>query len=669
MSHHGPVLALIGNPNAGKSTIFNALTGLHQTTGNYPGVTVERREGTFKLSDGRPAHVIDLPGTYSLLSKTPDEDIVRQSLLGRIEGESRPALGILVLDASNLERNLYLALQVMDTGLPVVIALNLWDAAAERGTRPDPERLSRELGVPCIPTVGFKREGIAELMSSVERELKRLPATPLPPAGGSAADAVAELERTLRLTPPEERYRQIELISARSRPQQGPERVTVSDHIDAVVTHPVWGWVFFAGVMTLMFQSIFTWATPFMDLIEAGVNGLASFADRALPDNALGSLVAEGIIPGVGNVLVFLPQIFLLFFFIAIAEDFGYMARAAFVLDRVMRKAGLNGKAFLPLLSSFACAIPGIMATRTIADRKDRFATILAAPLMSCSARLPVYALMIGAFIPAVSILGPLNLQGAVLVSMYFLSLAAGLTAAAIFKRTIFKGRGAPFIMELPPYRIPHARTVLLATWERGKLFLTNAGSVILAISVVLWFLASYPKLEQPPVPAEPQQQSMAAPAAAAAEAHDPASEQLKHSYAGRLGHAIEPVIRPLGFDWKIGVGLIASFAAREVLVSTLAVIYNVGEDADEHSTDLIGAMRSERDPVTGAPRYTPLVAISLMVFFVLACQCMSTVAVVRRETNSWRWPIFMVVYMTLLAWTGSFLVYQIGSRMGWGMG
>ncbi len=658
-----PIVALIGNPNAGKSTIFNALTGLHQTIGNYPGVTVERKQGTLKLADGRAVRVLDLPGTYSLLSKTPDEEIVRQSLLGCIEGEPRPDLAVLVLDASNLERNLYLALQVMDTGMPVIIALNMWDAAAERGTRPDPDKLSRELRVPCIPTVGFKREGIVELVRALDRELTRLP------AGKSSKvqpgpDAVAALAHSLRLTPPEERYRQIELIAARSKPSGASDQVTISDRIDAVVTHAVWGWVFFAALMALMFQSIFTWATPFMDVIEAGVNGLASFASRVLPDNAFGSLIADGVIPGVGNVLVFLPQIFLLFFFIALAEDFGYMARAAFVLDRVMRKAGLNGKAFLPLLSSFACAIPGIMATRTIADRRDRFATILAAPLMSCSARLPVYALMIGAFIPAVPLFGPLNLKGAVLVSMYFLSLVAGLAAAAIFKRTLFKGRGAPFIMELPPYRIPHARTVLIATWERGKLFLTNAGSVILAISVVLWFLASYPKADQPVPPAGMQEHAVSASAEAVP---GMASEQLKNSYAGQLGHWIEPVIQPLGFDWKIGVGLIASFAAREVLVSTLAVIYNVGEDADEHSTDLIGAMRSEVDPVTGAPRYTPLVAVSLMVFFVLSCQCMSTVAVVRRETNSWRWPIFMVVYMTLLAWIGSFIVFQGGRLLGWG--
>lgn len=672
-----PTIVLIGNPNAGKSTLFNALTGMNQTTGNYPGVTVERKQGRLKLKEGMAVRVIDLPGTYSLLSKTPDEEIVRKTITGEIEDEGRPDLGIVVMDASNFERNLYLAMQVMDSGMPIVIALNMWDAAGERGIRPDAHKLSKELGIECVPTVAHRREGVSELIAAVTRELGRIK---IKTAAMAAARRLPEpmtsdvLAQSLRAVPPEERYSQIEILTRRVTPKETSERVTVSDKIDAVVTHPVWGWVFFASVMGVIFQSIFSWASPFMSWIESGVNALAAFASRVLPDNALGSLISDGVIPGVGNVLVFLPQIFLLFFFIALVEDFGYMARAAFVLDRVMRKAGLNGKAFLPLLSSFACAIPGVMATRTIADRKDRFATILVAPLMSCSARLPVYALMIGAFIPAVPILGPFNLKGAVLLSMYTLSLVAGLTAAAVFKRTIFKGRGTPFIMELPPYRIPHLKTVLLATWERGKLFLTNAGSVILAISIVLWFLASYPKNAEIVQHAELEKQTIAQTAAPAERAdleakidHQAASDQLKSSYAGRLGHFIEPVIQPLGFDWKIGIGLIASFAAREVLVSTLAVIYNVGADADEHSTDLIQALRGELDPVTGQPRYTPLVALSLMVFFVLACQCMSTVAVVRRETNSWRWPIFMVVYMTALAWFGSFFVFQIGRRIGWG--
>lgn len=448
--------------------------------------------------------------------------------------------------------------------------------------------------------------------------------------------------------------------------------VTLSDKIDAVLTHPFFGWVIFIGLMSIIFQSIFTWAAPFMDFISAGVDGVSQFVSALLPEGQLKSLLVDGVIAGVGNVVIFLPQIFLLFFFIALFEDFGYMARAAFVLDRVMKKVGLNGKAFLPLLSSFACAIPGIMATRTIKDRNDRMATILVAPLMSCSARLPVYTLMIGAFIPSVSILGVFNLKGMMLLAMYFLSIFAGLGMAALFRKTLLKGYKTPFLLELPPYRIPRLRTVFLTMWDKGYDFLKSAGTIIFGISIILWFLVSYPKNDEIALKykhlRERSSQSLAIEQIEAKnlELHQAeSSEKLRASYAGRLGLLIEPVIKPLGFDWKIGIGLVASFAAREVLVSTLAIIYNVGEDASEASVDLIKALQSEKDLETGQARYTPLVAISLMVFFVLACQCMSTVAIVKRETNSWRWPIFMVTYMTALAWFGSFVVYQGGRLLG----
>lgn len=658
-------IALLGNPNAGKTTLFNALTGSRHKTANYPGVTVERREGSLALPGGRVVRVFDLPGAYSLLPKSPDEEVVSSLLTGGINPDEKPDLGVLVLDASCLERNLYFALQVIDTGLPVVAALNLWDAAQEKGRCPDLALLSQLLGVPCVPTVAQSRTGVAALVSAIERALES-------PAVLRAPDCDVE---SLRRVGPEQRYARIDEICSRIfRTAHTEASRTLSDRIDRWVTHPVLGWVIFVTVMTVIFQSIFSWATPLMDAIEKGVAALSKAVATALPEGALRSLICEGIIPGVGNVVVFLPQILLLFFFITFFEDFGYLSRAAFVLDRLMLKAGLNGKAFLPLLSSFACAIPGIMATRTIADRKDRLATLLVAPLMSCSARLPVYALMIGAFVPSVPVLGPLDLKGATLLSMYLLSIAAGLVTAAVLKRTVLAGPRAPFILELPPYRMPHLGTVLSSTWERGKVFLSNAGSVILAISVILWFLASYPK--DPAVQArydgwraEALSASSQADASGTLRRLDraEASELLKHSYAGQLGHWVEPVIRPLGFDWKIGIGLVASFAAREVLVSTLAVIYNI-EGTDEAETlGLAQALRGEIDPVTGRAVYTPLVAVSLMVFFVLACQCMSTLAVVRRETNGWRWPLFMLVYMSALAWCGSFVVFQMGRRFGWG--
>lgn len=659
-------IGLFGNPNAGKTTLFNYLTNLRHTTGNYPGVTVERKAGQAVLSSEQSVRVLDLPGAYSLFSQAPDEQVVRQVVFGQLRPEERPELGVLVLDASNLERNLYFALQMIDTGLPFIAALNMWDAAGEKERQPNLQELERLLGIPCVSTVAHRGKGLDELKKQIEKSLKRIPL-------GGRVDQITDVR--LATVTPEERYKQVEAIVKRVVPSASKTVVTTSDRIDAIVTHPVWGWMIFAGIMAFIFQSIFMWAEPFMNLIQTFIDSFGAFAAKVLPSNALGDLVTEGIIPGVGNVVIFLPQIFLLFFFIALAEDFGYMARAAFVLDRIMRRVGLNGKAFLPLLSSFACAIPGIMATRNIQDPKDRMTTILVAPLMSCSARLPVYSLLIGAFIPSATLLGFINTQGLTLFLMYTLSIIAGLGMATLFRRTIFKGRGVPFIMELPPYRIPHLQTVLAATWERGKVFLMNAGSVILAISIILWFLASYPKNPEIAAKYEVMRQQATVQTVESAEIQNvylaeidqlEKGEHLRNSFAGRLGKFIEPVIAPLGFDWKIGIGLIASFAAREVLVSTLAIIYNVGE-ADETSVPLITALRAEKD-MSGQLIYSPLFAVSLMVFFVLACQCMSTVAVVRRETNSVRWPLFMVVYMTLLAWLGSFLVYQGGRLLGWGV-
>ncbi|MDP3980216.1 MAG: ferrous iron transport protein B [Chlamydiota bacterium] len=728
-------VALLGNPNSGKTTIFNALTGLRQTTANYPGVTVEKKIGYLPLDHSKDsALVLDLPGTYSLLPRSMDEDIVHHVLLGIQQGTPAPDLVVIILDAGNLERNLYLAFQVIEMGLPSILVLNMWDNAEENGLHIDLDLLSKRLGIPCIKTVGNKKRGIPELKALINNELSRLPHQSVKPVMRLSLPEEVELEvskistlirsyipgreaavhgEALRLLSDtrnkgplfkkealraplqamlqqarlnfeekgidwraleaDQRYKAIENVLRDVCLYQERQKASFSERLDRLMTHRIWGLVIFFCVMGIIFQSIFSWAQLPMDLLTTSVDWFGKVIASILPDGQLESLIVDGVLAGVGNVLIFLPQIFLLFFFIAFFEDFGYMARAAFVLDRIMKKVGLNGKAFLPLLSSFACAIPGIMATRTIPERNDRMATILVAPLMSCSARLPVYTLMIAAFIPSRKIAGLFDLKGLTLLSMYILSVLMGLGMATLFRRTLFRGDSTPFVFELPPYRIPNMKTVFMAMWERGKEFLYRAGSIIFCISIVLWFLVSYPRHEQTLMQYEQARQSVqeqlegsALEMKLASLDQNQAGDLLRYSYAGKLGAFIEPVIRPLGFDWKIGVGLVASFAAREVLVSTLAIVYNVGKEADETSVDLVQALREERDPETGLPQYTPLVAVSLMVFFVLACQCMSTVAIVKRETNGWRWPIFMIAYMSVLAWMGSFLVYQGGKLLGY---
>ncbi len=653
------LVALIGNPNVGKTTLFNALTGLRHTTANYPGVTVEKKWGKLKRKEaGEEVDILDLPGAYSLNPQSPDEEIVRSVLLGNQTGTKKPDLVAVIIDANNFNRNLYFTLQVMAVGIPTILVLNMWDEAIQSGKKIDLKKIEEEFGVDCVPTEAHLEIGMDELRTTIERCLKN----PIKPK-------LSENIATLSIP---ERYKLIDRLASKIITEPREEVRTLSHKIDDVLTHPFFGWIAFLGVMGVIFQSIFSWATPLMDFISSGVAVAGKFAASVLPDGQLESLIVDGVIAGVGNVIVFVPQIFLLFFFIAFFEDFGYMARAAFVLDRVMKKVGLNGKAFLPLLSSFACAIPGIMATRTIQDKNDRLATILVAPLMSCSARLPVYALMIGAFIPSVPVLGVFDLKGITLLSMYLLSILIGLGMAAIFKKTLLKGRKTPFLLELPPYRVPRIQNVLLVMWDRGKEFIKNAGTTIFFLSIILWFLVSYPKSEAITMKyanlrqeAKQFMQADLIKGEILSLDHEEAGEQLRASFAGKLGHIIEPVIRPLGFDWKIGIGLVASFAAREVLVSTLAIIYNVGNEADESSADLIKALQKENHPVTGKPIYTPLVAIGIMVFFVLACQCMSTVAVVRRETGGWSWPLFMIAYMTALAWFGAFFVHQGGKLLG----
>ncbi len=684
-----PLYALVGNPNCGKTTLFNALTGLRQKVGNYPGVTVETKEGRVRLPGGA-ASLIDLPGLYSLTPRSPDEAISRDVLLGHRADAPQPDGIVHVVDAANLERNLYLTAQVLDLGLPTLILLTMTDVAAKTGQTIDADALAQTLGVPVCAVHVSKKQGLADALDAIAR----LPETPLPPRRdwalpAEAEAAVAALSETLRAhgTPPAQSYeeavgllmadgprpeeasrwspaiwRQIEagknksaalgidfsaaVVEARyawagrvaAKTVQKPRRAaeTLTDKIDTVVMHPLWGYVLFFGVMAVVFQGIFTWAQGPMTWIGSRIGDLQGFAAAHLPPGDLQDLVVNGILAGVGTTLTFLPQILLLFFVIALLEDTGYMARAAFLMDRIMSKVGLHGKSFIPLLSSFACAIPGILATRTIDDKKSRLVTILVAPLMSCSARIPVYTLMIAAFIPNRHVLGVFTLPGLTMLAMYFLGTAAAFGMAWVFKKTLLKGTAPVFFLEMPPYHAPSPRTVLMTMLERAWLFVQKAGTVILSVSIVLWFLSTYPKSP----PSVPHAQRMAA------------------TYAGHAGRALEPVIKPLGFDWKIGISLVSSFVAREVFVASYAELHDVKET--DHAS-LMTRLRADS-------ALSPLVAVCVMVYYVLAMQCLSTVAVVKRETNGWKWPLFMTGYMTALAWVVTFLVYQIGTALGWGV-
>ncbi|MGD9589411.1 MAG: ferrous iron transport protein B [Pyrinomonadaceae bacterium] len=647
MNAEALTFALAGNPNAGKTTLFNALTGLRQKVANFPGVTVERKTGRWNIG-GTTVHLIDLPGLYSLDASSIDEEIARKVLSGEAAGVEEPKVVIAVVDATNLERNLYLVTQIIERGTPLVLAVTMVDVFEKQGHLLDFEKLSALLGVRAIPVDVRSGRGLSDL--------------------GNAAMDLADGPQGVRrpIAVPEDdanpvfrRYRFISGVVQEAVRHNDNDAHALSEKIDHVLTHRFFGLVILLFILLLIFQTIFSWAALPMDLLDHGFGALADAARAAMPEGILADLVSDGIIAGVGGVLIFLPQILLLFLFISILEDSGYMARAAFLMDKLMSRVGLHGKAFLPLISSFACAIPGIMATRTIEDRRDRFATIMIAPFMSCSARLPVYTLMIAAFFSTQTVVGFISLGAVLMLGMYFLGIAAAIVTAFVFKRTILKAPTPPFIMEMPPYRMPNIRTVLQNMLERSWLFVKRAGTVILSISIILWALAYFPRT---------QAGSDTGAGAAGASSTEVLTEsrQLEHSFAGMLGRAIEPVIQPLGFDWKIGIALIASFAAREVLVSTLSIIYNVGKEANEESETLLSAIRGARHD-DGSPAWTPLTAVTLMVFFVLAMQCMSTVAIVRRETNSWRWPLFMVVYMTFLAYAAAFVTYQGGKLLGFG--
>jgi ferrous iron transport protein B len=650
------IVALAGNPNAGKTTLFNSLTGLKQKVANYPGVTVERKEGTWKLGDAT-AKLIDLPGLYSLDATSLDEQIARDVLTGdMLEGET-PDVIIAVVDSTNLERNLYLVTQLFDYDIPVIIALTMVDIFEKQKHQIDTEKLSELLKSPVIPVTASNKRGMEDLAEKVRELAGTTPNIPFELTGTGEVGENAHIFA---------RYNFISNAVQESVQHNDIGEHNFSEKVDRILTHKFFGLLILVAVLLIVFQTIFSWATLPMDLLEKGFGALGEFARAQLPPGVLADLAVDGIIAGVGGVLVFLPQILLLFLFISVLEDSGYMARAAFLLDKLMSRVGLHGKAFLPLMSSFACAIPGIMATRTIEDRRDRLATILIAPFMSCSARLPVYALMISAFFAGQSIFGFISLGAVLMLAMYTLGIVVAIIVAWILKHTLLKSPPPPFVMEMPPYRVPNLRTILQNMLTRSGLFLKRAGTVILAISIVLWALMYFPRpaAEQPAAPPAIVQSSADAspPVEEAAKAEE--GEHLRNSYAGKLGHLIEPVIEPLGFDWKIGVALIASFAAREVLVSTLSIIYNVGKDENEESTTLISAIREAKTDA-GKPVWTPLTALTLMVFFVLAIQCMSTVAIVRRETNSWMWTLFMVAYMTGIAYVAAFITYQGGRILG----
>ena len=659
------VIALAGNPNAGKTTLFNSLTGLKQKVANYPGVTVERKEGFWRLDGENVARLIDLPGLYSLDATSLDEQIARDVLTGRIENLPRPDVIVAVVDATNLERNLYLFTQLLDYRVPLVIALTMVDAAEKQSLEINRAKLSALLQVPVVEVKASQKKGIKELAEIVlqasrsEKKRKSFSFSNLE-AETFSEDPFVHLSLQDDSQINKQIFARYNFISdvyqETVKPKQTEER-GISEKIDRVLTHKFFGLAILIGILLLVFQTIFSWANLPMDLLEQGFGALGDFVRTSMPEGILTDLLVDGIIAGVGGVLVFLPQILLLFLFLSILEDTGYMARAAFLLDRLMRGVGLHGKAFLPLLSSFACAIPGIMATRTIEDRRDRLATILIAPFMSCSARLPVYTLMIATFFAGQTVFGFVSLGAILILAMYALGIIVAVIVAWILKRTLLKAPPPPFVMELPPYRLPNFRTVFQNMFIRAGLFLKRAGTVILAISIILWALTAFPRSTEFQNPIQSTLNSEQT-------VIDDSGAKLRNSYAGQLGHLIEPVIKPLGFDWQIGVALIASFAAREVLVSTLSIIYNVGKDSNEESESLMQAVREAKKD-DGTPAWTPLTALTLMVFFVLAMQCMSTVAVVRRETNSWTWTLFMVFYMTGLAYLAAFITYQSGKILG----
>jgi ferrous iron transport protein B len=615
-------VALVGNPNCGKTALFNLLTGARQKVANYAGVTVERKVGTTRLPGGTQVSVIDLPGAYSLTPATPDEQVTLDVIEGRRRGEDAPDAIVAVVDATNLRMNLRLVLELKRLGRPMMVALNMADMARAQGLNIDVAKLSAELGCPVVETVAVKHDGHAALLGLMEREFNALR-----PAGTTAApfspSAPAELQREVR---------RILAIVEPGITTEAANAKRFHHRLDAVVMHPVWGLVVLAAVLFLIFQAVFSWANLPMDAIKAAMAWAGEQVTANMADGPLRSLLVDGVIAGVGSVIVFLPQILILFFFILILEDSGYLPRAAFLLDNLMGKVGLSGRAFIPLLSSFACAIPGIMATRTIANWKDRLATIMIAPLMTCSARLPVYALLIGAFVPDRGV-GPFNLRGLTLFGLYVAGVVSAMAVAWLFKRIWIKSRYQPLMLELPPYRAPGLRNLALGLWERAHIFLARVGGIIFALMVVLWFLSSYPA---PP-------EGATGPA-------------IQYSIAGWLGQALQHVFAPIGFNWQISIALVPGLAAREVAVGALGTVYSMSAAGGEVADAL--------SPVI-AKGWSLATAYALLAWYVFAPQCISTLAVVKRETNSWRYPLLMAAYLFVLAYIAAFVTYRVTLALG----
>ena len=700
-------VALVGNPNTGKSTLFNLLTGLNQKIGNFPGITVDKKTGFCKLPSGKTAEIIDLPGTYSLYPKSKDESIVFQVLADK-NNSSYPDVIVLVADSTNLRRNLLLFSQVADLGIPMLLVLNMTDMARKEGISIDVDKLAQRLGVQVVNISARKGEGLDTLKQAISQTTPLATQVNSIDARGFAPEAVEAIKQkigtkndyyalqvlhqhehltfftekeqeeieaieigngfdTVKLQGEETvaRYRHLGKILSDVVVDTGAQKkFTFTDKIDAILTHKVWGFVIFFFILFFIFNAIFSWSSVPMDLIEGGFAWLTEKGHEHLPPGVLTDLLMDGVVAGLGGIVIFIPQIAILFALISILEDTGYMARVTFMLDKVMRKFGLSGKSVVPMIGGIACAVPSIMSARNIESWKDRIITIMVTPLVSCSARLPVYTLLISLVVPDEKVWGVFNLQGLTLMAMYFISIIAAVLVALVFKFIIKAKERSYFIMELPVYRMPRWKNVLFTMYEKSKTFVLEAGKVIIAISIILWVMSTYgPSKRFEAIDAKYNriEATSTDTVQLASLERDRAAEKLENSYAGLLGQTIEPMIKPLGYDWKIGIALITSFAAREAFVGTMATIYSVeGADGDGGEMRLRDKIGAAKDPQTGLPIFTFATAFSLMLFYAFAMQCMSTVAVVYRETKSWKWPIIQLVYMTVMAYIAALIAYQL---------